>query len=264
MYEAHWGLNRMPFQNVPDPTFFCPLAAYQEILERLLYVAQYGKEAAMVTGEVGSGKSTLSRVFTLQLEEAKYDIGLVINPSLPAEELLYEIASQLGISPPTSHRWGLFRSLYDHLLANAQEGRTTVLILDEAHTIRDETVFEDLRMLLNFQLNDRNLLSLILLGQPELKEILARFPALYQRIVLRLNLNPLNKQETAFYINYRLKQAGGTRQIFTDEAIRAIHRESGGFPRRINHLCDLCLFEGFRRKAKEVDAALVQSVLTFL
>ncbi|MBI3989779.1 MAG: AAA family ATPase [candidate division NC10 bacterium] len=261
MYEAYWGLSRMPFQNVPDPTFFCPLPAYQEILEKLLYVVQYSKGAALLTGNVGCGKSTLSRVFILHLEEEKYDVGLVINPSVPSEELLYEVALQLGLSPPSSHRPTLFRSLYDHLLANAQEGKVTVIIIDEAQTIKDESVFEDLRVLLNFQLNDRYLFSLILLGLPELKVTLARLPPLNQRIALHLNLSPLNQEETALYIDFRLKKAGQTRRIFTNETIKAIHQEAGGLPRSINNLCDLCLFEGMRRKAKEVDALLVKVAL---
>jgi len=243
--------------------FFCPLPAHQEILEKLLYVVKYGKGAALLTGELGCGKSTLSRVFLLQLEEERYDIGLLFNPSLPPEELLFEITLQLGISPPSSQRSALFRALYNHLLANVSEGRTTVLILDEAHTIKDEVVFEDLRMLLNFQLNDRYLLTLILLGLPELKATLARFPSFNQRIALRLNLNCLTEEETNYYIEFRLKKAGGTRRIFTSGAIRVICREAGGVPRSINHLCDLCLFEGWKRKAKEVDDSLVKAALAF-
>lgn len=263
MYEAYWGLSRAPFQNVPDPTFFCPLPAHREILERLPYVVEYGKGAALLTGEVGCGKSTLSRVFLLQLDEEKYDIGLLINPSLPSEELLREIALQLGVSPLSSHRSALLRSLYDHLLANAQRGRATVLILDEAQTITDEAVFEDLRMLLNFQLNDRYLLSLILLGLPQLRATLARFASLNQRIAFRLNLSFLSEDETAFYIGFRLKKAGGTRQLFTDEAIELIYRETGGIPRNINNLCDLCLYDGWKRRAKDVDASLVKVALAF-
>lgn len=254
----------MPFQNVPDPTFFCPLPAYREILEKLLYVIQYSKGAALLTGEVGCGKSTLSRVFIVQLEEEKYDVGLVINPSILSEELLYEIALQLGISPPTSHRSTLFRSLYDHLLQNARDGRATVLIIDEAHMIKDEAVFEDLRMLLNFQLNDRYLLSLILFGLPELNEMIARQKALNQRLALRLRLSPLSEEETAFYIDFRLKKAGQTRRIFTTDAVKAIHQNAEGIPRSINNLCDLCLLEGMQRKAKEVDASLVKVALTMI
>jgi len=252
----------MPFQDVPDPTLFCPLPAHQEIVEKLLYVVRYGKGAALLTGELGSGKSTLSRVFLLELEEERYDIGLVLNPSLPREELLYEIAVQLGISPSSSERAPLFRALADHILTNAHEGRATVLILDEAQTITDPAVFTDLRMLLNLQLNNRQLLSLILIGLPELTALLSRFPPLFHRIALQLALKRLSEEETAFYIEFRLKKAGGTRRIFTNEAIRVIHRKAEGVPRRINNLCDLCLFEGWKRKAKEVDASLVQTALT--
>lgn len=264
MYEAYWGLRQSPFQNVPNPTYFCSLPIHQEIVEKLLCAVQCGKGVALLTGEPGCGKSTLIRIFILQLDEGRYDIGLLIDPSLPAEDLLFEIALQLGISPPSSHRAALFRSLYDHLLANAREGRTTVLILDEAQTIKDETIFEDLKALLNAQINDRSLLSVILLGLPELKGTLARFPSLHQRIALRLNLGLLNGEETAYYIEFRLKKAGGTRRIFTDEAIRTIYRETGGLPLNINRLCDLCLFEGWRRKTKEIDASLLKTALAFL
>ncbi|MFQ5553200.1 MAG: ExeA family protein [Thermoplasmata archaeon] len=261
MYEAHHGLSQAPFQNVPDPAFFCPLAAHQEALEKLLYAVQYSKGGAVLTAEAGCGKSTLSRVFLLQLKEEKYDIGLVINPSLPPEELLFEIALQLGLRPASSQRGALFRLLNDHVLANANEDRATVVIIDEAHVINHEAAFEDLRMLLNFQLNDRYLLSLILTGLPELRTKLDGLPAFNQRMAFRLNLSPLNKEETPGYVQFRLKKAGATRQIFTDEAIRMIYRETGGVPRNINKLCDLCLYESWRRKAKKVDVSLVRLAL---
>lgn len=263
MYEAYWGLSKAPFQNVPDPEFFCPLPAHQEILTKLLYVVQGAKGGALLTGETGCGKSMMSRVFVVQLEEERYDVGLVINPSVAAEELLGEVALQLGVSLPSPQRSALFRSLNEHLLSNAQAERTTVLIIDEAHTIKDEGVFEDLRMLSNFQLNDRHLLAMILLGLPELKELITQHKSLGQRLPIRLNLSPLGEVEAAFYIDFRLKKAGGTRRIFTTEAVKAIHRETEGIPRSINNLCDLCLFEGWRRKAKEVDVSLVKVASAF-
>lgn len=261
MYEAHWGLTQAPFQNVPDPAFFCPLSAHQEALEKLLYTVQYGKGGSVLTAEAGCGKSTLSRVFLLQLKEEQYDISLVINPALPPEELLYEIALQLGLRPPSSQRSGLFRALNDHLLANASEGRATVVIIDEAHMIKDDASFEDLRMLLNLQLNDRYLLSLILTGVPELRTRLHGLKPFSQRMAFRLNLSPLTEEETEFYIDFRLKKVGGTRRMFTDEALSAIYQETGGIPRNINNLCDLCLYESWRRNEKEVDASLVRVAL---
>ncbi len=264
MYREHWGLSRAPFQTVPDPDFFCPFPAYQEILDRLLYVAEYGKGVALVSGEIGSGKSTLSRVLIFRLNEEKYDVGLVINPSIPAKELLYEIALQLGISSPKGQRSAIFRAINKYVLRNAQRGRSTVLIIDEAHTITQRASFEELRMLLNFQLNDRHLLSLFLLGQPDLNEAIAEQPPLDQRVAVRLHLGPLSVEETASYIECRLKKAGAKRQIFTDEAIKVIHREAEGLPRSINNHCDLCLLEGMKEQLKEVDASLVKSVMALV
>lgn len=264
MFTGYWGLNRAPFQTVPDPDFFCPFRASQEILDRLMYVIEYGKGIALLTGEVGAGKSTLSRVLICELDEEKFDVGLVINPSLPPKELLHEISLQLGISPPKSQRSALFRAINEHLLENAQRGRITVLIIDEAHTIGHKAAFEDLRMLLNFQLGDRHLLSLILFGQPELRAMIAQQRPLDQRVAFRMNLGSLSVEETASYIAFRLKMAGATRQIFTDDAVKVIHREAEGIPRSINNLCDLCLFEGMRREMKEVDGAFVKAVLTLI
>ncbi len=264
MYEAYWGLSIAPFQNVPDPKFFCPLPAFENILEKLLYVVRCGKGGAILTGEVGCGKSTLSRVFLLKLEEGKYDIGLIINPSMPADELLHEIALQLGLSPSGAQRSALFRVLNDHLLENARSGKSTVLIIDEAHTIKQDAVFEDLRMLLNFQFNDRQFLTLFLLGAPELRDVMARQSSLQQRLALRLNLSPLTEEEAGAYIDFRLQKAGATRSIFTAEAVKAISDATGGIPRRINNLCDLSLFEGWKKQAKVVDTSLVRLALSSL
>lgn len=260
MYEEYWGLRRGPFQTVPDPDFFRPFPAYEEILEKLFYVVEYGKGAAMITGEIGAGKSTLSRVFLLALDEEKYDIALVINPALRRDELIYEIALQLGTLPAKGARISVFHAINERLRTNAEREVRTVLIIDEAQTITHKGAFEDLRILMNFQFSDRHLLSLILFGQPDLKEVIAQQRPLEQRIAIRSHLGRLGVVETAYYIEFRLQKAGAPRPIFTDEAISMVHWATDGIPRIINHLCDLCLFEGMRRQATAVNVSLVKAV----
>jgi len=260
LYEEYWGLTAAPFQNVPDPNFLYLSAQHREALARLVYTVKHNKGAALLLGDVGSGKTTLSRALILQLAEDKYDVGLVTNPSLPGNDFLEEIDLQLGITPSSSTKVTLLRGLNDRLMRNAQDSRETVLIVDEAHCIRDPEVFEELRMLLNFQLNDRFLLTLILVGQPEIKEIIARIKQLEQRIAIRYHLRPLDEPETTQYVIFRLQKAGAKRLLFSQEALRFVWRHSRGLPRQINNLCDLCLLEGYATHAKEVDAELVERV----
>lgn len=261
MYEEHWGLTAAPFQNVPDPNFFFLSAQHREGLARLLYAVKHNKGAALLVGDVGCGKTTLSRAFTVQLAEDKYDVGLVTNPSLPSLDFLEEIDLQLGITTANhSNKVALLRALNDRLLTNMQDGKDTVLIVDEAHSIRDPEVFEELRMLLNFQLNDRFLLTLILMAQPEIKDMIGRIKQLDQRIAIRHYLKPLDQAETSRYISFRLQKAGAKRPLFTEEALQFIWQNTQGVPRRINTLCDLCLLDGCVSGAQVVDAALVKRV----
>lgn len=264
MYEEYWGLTAAPFQNVPDPNFFFLSAQHREGLARLLYAVKHNKGAALLAGDVGCGKTTLSRAFIIKLAEEKYDVGLVTNPSLPSNDFLEEIDLQLGITPITGNKVGMLRALNERLLANLQEGKDTVLIVDEAHSIRDPDVFEELRMLLNFQLNDRFLLTLILMAQPEIKDMVARIRQLDQRIAIRYHLKPLDQFETSRYVGFRLQKAGAKRALFADEALAMVWQQSQGVPRSINTLCDLCLLEGYASDAQVVDAALVKRVVATL
>ena len=264
MYEQYWGLTARPFQNVPDPNFLFMSPRHREALARLLYAVKYNKGAALLVGDVGCGKTTLSRALILQLAEDKYDIGLITNPALPGNDFLEEIDTQLGVQPPSGGKAALLRGLNDRLLANAGEGKETVLVVDEAHSIRDPAVFEELRMLLNFQLNDRFLLTLVMLAQPEINEIIARLKQFQQRIAIRYDLTPLDEAETGQYITYRLQKAGAKRALFSQEALQLVWQHAQGVPRIINTLCDLCLLEGFASRVQDVDAALVKQVAASL
>ncbi len=261
MYTHFWGLAESPFQNVPDPRFFFPSRSHREGLMRLLYLVEGGKGAGMLTGEIGCGKTTLARSFVRGLPASKYEVGVITNPSLPRIEFLKEVNLQLGI--PTGHdsnKGDLLRHLNDGLLGNFRRGKRTVLLVDEAHIIEESQILEELRLLLNFQLNDRFLLTLVLVGQPELVERIAAVKPLDQRIEVRHHLSHLGLNETMTYILFRLRKAGSSRAIFSEEALKAIHEITRGLPRLINVLCDLCLLEGSLGKVKLVDSAIVKKV----
>jgi general secretion pathway protein A len=154
----------------------------------------------------------------------------------------------------------LLHTLEDVLIQNADDGKSTVVIVDEAHVIEERSIFEELRLLLNLQKNGTFLLTLLLLGQRELKDKISQIKQLQQRIAVSYYLDRLTKEEAGHYIQHRLKTAGGTQPIFTAEAIQTIAEQSGGIPRRINHLCDLALVSGFSHGLAQIDRAVIQDI----
>ncbi len=262
MYLAYWGLTKYPFENVPDPEFMFYSSEHEEALMRIAYGIERNKGAILLTGEVGCGKTTLSRVLIQQLaaQEHKFDIGLVANPSLESTEFLVESLYQLGITSPSNTKTDLLRALNTRLLENVKKNLNTILIIDEAQAIYKNT-FEEIRMLLNFQMNDRYLLNLVLVGQPELRDIIREIKQLDQRIAIRYHLNPLSNKDTVNYILFRLEKAGGTKEIFSPEALQEVYNYSGGVPRKINNLCDLALLVGFGEKARTIDNKVVSKVI---
>jgi len=258
-YESYWRLRLRPFENVPDPQFYVPSVKHDAAMERMLYGIHARKGIVMLTGEIGSGKTLLSRAVILKLPRSRYEIGLVSNPTIPGNEFLGEILFQLGLD---SHgtRVEQLRRLNDQLLANYHRDVDTVVVVDEAQAIEHDRLFEELRLLSNFQLNDRFLITLVLVGQPELRDRIARIPQLAQRVAIQHHIEYLNRAETKAYILTRLAAAGGELAIFSPGAISSVYHRTGGVCRLINSLCDLCLYVGRVSEARQIKRSLVEKV----
>jgi len=261
MYEAYWGLREPPFDNSPNPRFFYLSPEHEEALVRLMYAVRQRKGCAMLTGDYGCGKTTLSRALVQRLEAERYEIGLVTNPCWTALDFLREVLYQLGVDTEDTRKPELLHRLNDVFFKNFQAGRDTVVIIDEAQLIEDAAVFEELRLLLNFQTDDRFLVTIVLIGTPELTARVRALTHLDQRIAIRYHLNALDDTHTASYIAHRLRTAGQPRQLFRDEAIRLIFDFTRGTPREINNICDIALLVGYSRQAPDIDAKIVAEVV---
>ena len=262
MYERHWNLQRKPFENSPDPEFLYYSDQHEEALMRLIYAVKERKGAAILTGEYGSGKTTISRALVEKLRnDDPYEVALIANPSLSANEFLAEILHQLKAGEVPAKKIAMLHRLEEILYCNLNNKRETVIIIDEAQCIKRKETLEELRLLLNFQLNDRFLLTLILVGQPEVKNKLNQVKQFKQRLGVRYYLKLLEEKETKNYIDYRLKVAGRDQPTFTDEAVRLIHSFSKGAPRDINNICDMSLLMGSVKKSSIVDDVIAKEVI---
>jgi type II secretory pathway predicted ATPase ExeA len=261
MYEAYWELAEPPFDNSPNPKFFYLSPEHEEALVRLVYTVRHRKGCGMLTGEYGCGKTTLSRALIQRLEAERYEIGLLTNPSWSATDFLREALYQLGVESQQKSKPELLHLLNDVFFRNYREGRDTVIIVDEAQLIEDDAVFEELRLLMNFQTDDRFLVTLLRIGSPELRERVRRLKHLDQRITIRYHLNTLDYTHTAAYVTHRLKMAGRSTPIFTEEAVKLIFDFTRGTPREINNLCDVALLVGYSKRAKEIGEKIVAEVI---
>jgi len=262
MYTEHWGLKEKPFELTPDPRYVFYSREVEEALIRLFYTVRDLKGAMLLTGIYGCGKTVLSRVFLNELIGSKYEVALITNPRLNATELLMEMIYQLGGGLLKGEsKGGLLRVFNDMLQANLSRGKETVLVIDEAQAIEDLETYEELRLLLNYQQNDRFLLTLILIGQAELRKRLKELPQLKQRLIIDYHLNSLDENDTYSYIQHRLGIAGAQEPMFDASALRLIYRYSSGIPRMINGIGDMALLEGFFRETKVIDETIIKKVV---
>ena len=258
MFEEHFGFTTRPFGRTPDPAFLYESAQHREALARLEFAVEE-KELALLVGDVGSGKTTLSRALIDRVGDSR-PVVLLINPRLTPIQLLRSIAAGLGITPQR-FRNDLLDQIHSKLFELYESKREPVVIIDEAQLIPSKATFDEIRLLTNFQLDDQNLLSVILIGQPELLKRLQRdgYAALRQRIGLRYSLGALSLEETAAYIEHRIRIAGGRRNPFDAAAVAEIHALSGGIPRLINTLATTALLDAFGDEADGIDAPRVTS-----
>jgi general secretion pathway protein A len=255
MYQAYFGLSDAPFSIAPAPRYLYMSRRHQEALAHLLYGLNGEGGFVLLTGEVGTGKTTICRCLLEQIPEA-CDVAYVFNPKLTVEELLSTICTEFGIAcPPGNASIKVFVDRINaHLLDAHARGRHAVLIIDEAQNLSAD-VLEQMRLLTNLETSERKLLQIILLGQPELAAMLERpeLRQLAQRIVARYHLGPLTRSEVAAYVEHRLEVAGTQRRLFPPAIMGTLHRLSGGVPRIINVLCDRALLGAYAQGKERVD-----------
>jgi general secretion pathway protein A len=261
MYEAYWGLSEPPFDNSPNPKFLYLSPEHEEALVRMTYAVSHRKGCAMLTGEYGCGKTTISRALIQRLAAERYEVGLLTNPSWTSVEFLSEVLYQLGVEASERTKPELLRRLNEVFFRHYRDGRDTVIIIDEAQLVGDDAVLEELRLLLNFQTDDRFLVTILLIGSPELTAKVRQLKHLDQRIAIRYHLNTLDDAHTAQYISHRLKMAGQPRALFTPEAVKLVFDFTRGTPREINNLCDIALLVGYGKKVGEIDEKIVAGVI---
>ncbi len=259
MYKDYFGLTEAPFSIAPNPRYLYMSEFHREALAHLIYGIESDGGFVLLTGEVGTGKTTVCRCLLEQLPDT-IDAAIILNPKLNSQELLATLCDELGINYPEGA--GGIKIFVDiinaHLLESFAIGRRTILIIDEAQNLSSD-VLEQIRLLTNLETNERKLLQIIMVGQPELREKLEQpeLKQLAQRITARYHLGPLSRNDVPAYIAHRLQVAGAQSELFSASTIKALYTFSGGVPRLINIICDRALLGAFVKGQERVDSAVL-------
>ncbi len=257
MYSSYWQLHEKPFEPGADVRFYYPSESHQAALLKLRYALENQHGAALLAGAAGTGKTALVATLGGSIGDNVRPIARIVFPQMPAAELLTYAADQFENTQTSNEPFSTQRAvarLEKFLTNNAEQGRQALLVIDEAHTIDDPTVWEALRMLLNFEREGRPCLSLLLSGQTSLIPAMGRMPHWEQRLSTTCMLRALTSEETASYVERRLQVAGAKRTIIESEAYGVLHELTQGIPRLINRLCDLALLIGFAEERKTLGA----------
>jgi len=261
----YWGLARPPFGNVPDTEFYFKTSQHVEAISRLLYAVKGRKGSAMLTGEVGCGKTLICYKLLERFKRDKYETVIIYNPSFSGVEFLQQIYQGIGGHPVPDSKRELLQALIRHAESKSREGRQIVILVDEAHLItKSPDLCEEIRMLLNYHSNGCFLFTLLLVGQPELLSSITRIPQLRQRIHIKYHLLPLNQLETYNYVLHRLKFAENKREVFSLSALEEVYHQSKGVPRVINTICDLSMLAAFLAKHDLVEREDVLNILELM
>ncbi len=263
MYLDYWQLARKPFEPSADRATFYPCESHQGALLKLRYAVENRRGAALLAGPAGVGKTMLVQLFRGELAETFRPQAHLVFPQMSSRDLLVYLAEQLGASPADPPRHTIeesVRRLEFLLQQNSQHGRHAIVVIDEAHLLEDCGALETLRLLLNFEVAGQPALTLLLVGQMGLVSAVGRLPSLEERIAVKTLIGTFTVEETAGYIRHRLEAAGAAREIFTPDAIEALHYLGHGTPRQINRLGDLALVVGFADQTARLTAQQIEAV----
>jgi general secretion pathway protein A len=263
MYCEYWQLSAKPFEPGADRLTYFPCEAHEGAMMKLRYAAENQRGAMMLAGPPGVGKTMLVHLLREELRESLVPQVHLVFPQMSSRDLLVYLAEQLGAPPADPPRHTIDESVrrLEFLLGqNAKQGRHALVAIDEAHLLEDCGALETLRLLLNFEQAGRPVLTLVLIGQMGLVSAVGRLPGLDERIAVKAILRGLAPEETAAYVRHRLEAAGATREIFTHDAIEALHYLSHGSPRQINRLADLALVVGYADRLPQLTAHQIEAV----
>jgi general secretion pathway protein A len=258
MYLEFYGLKQAPFDITPNPRFLFHTVKHREAFNHLLYGIRERKGFVQLTGEIGAGKTTLCRALLEQLD-SRYSTALILNPVLSSDELMKAIATEFGLDVKRRDRLETIAVIGEFLLKQIEQNKETVLIIDEAQNLTED-LLEQVRLISNIETDDRKLLQIVLMGQPELRDRLnsPRLKQLRQRITVRYHLAPLTRLEVAQYIQHRLHVSGAKGvPFFTQPAIWRIFNYSQGVPRLVNAVCDKALLAGYVEKSDRINYQMV-------